>query len=105
MSRIDVNVIIGNVNQHDLFTFFCDINNRCPPDETWLEVGKNFLPLYSIDPNRLGYAKLLAALGVFPSASDARRNGWGDPIPQGWKDLRIGKLKHRICILKNTTGW
>jgi hypothetical protein len=46
------------------------------------------------------FPELLAALGIFRSRSEARKNGWDKDIPDGFLDFRIGKLKKRITILK-----
>jgi len=45
-------------------------------------------------------AHVLFTAGVFPSVSQARNNGWNKPIPSGFTDMRAGKLKTRISILK-----
>ena len=39
---------------------------------------------------------------IFKSVSDARKNGWNKPIPSGWSEYRVGKLKHYVCILNIT---
>lgn len=44
-------------------------------------------------------AHVAVAMGLFPSAGQARKNGWDGPIPEGFtqKD-RIGKMKMRLFI-------
>lgn len=51
-------------------------------------------------PYHWEYPDLLAHIKIFKSKSDARKNGWNKPIPNGFTDFRIGKLKNRITILK-----
>ena len=43
-------------------------------------------------------ANLIVKAGIFPSVTQARKNGWDKPIPLGFTDLRVGKLKTRITI-------
>ena len=38
-------------------------------------------------------AHVMAAAGVFPSASQARKQGFNIPIPEGFTDLKRGKGK------------
>lgn len=45
-------------------------------------------------------AHIMAAAGIFPSVSQARKNGYNRPIPDGFTDLRAGKLRKRITIFK-----
>ena len=45
-------------------------------------------------------AHVLRDAGVFKSVGEARRCGWGKPIPFGFTDLRCGKNKTRITIFK-----
>jgi hypothetical protein len=60
-------------------------------------------------PQKTEFPQLWKSLGVFDSTSEARRNGWNAPIPEGFTDERNGKWpffigsghkKKRICILK-----
>jgi len=44
-------------------------------------------------------ANILTIAGIFPSISQARKNGWNKPIPLGFTDIRVGKMKIRITIL------
>lgn len=37
--------------------------------------------------------------GIFNSRGEAKRNGWLKPIPAGFSEHVIGKLKRRIAIL------
>jgi len=44
-------------------------------------------------------ADVMVQTGIFPSLSQARKNGFGGPIPKGFSDRYVGKLKRRITIL------
>ena len=46
-------------------------------------------------------AHIMVAAGIFTSVSQARKNGWDKPIPKGFTDIRVGKLKTRITILED----
>ena len=59
---------------------------QTPEEVFWLDESKD---LWDI----------LVICGLFPSRSQARKNGRAKEIPSGWTDQRMGKLKHRICIL------
>jgi hypothetical protein len=52
-------------------------------------------------PEEMLWAHLLAALGCFPSVSQARKNGWDQEIPGGWSEITIGKARRLwIYVLK-----
>jgi hypothetical protein len=44
-------------------------------------------------------AHVMANAGVFSSVSQARKNGWNKPIPEGFSQERVGKRKTLITIL------
>ena len=47
------------------------------------------------------FQDIAVAFGIFKSKGQARKNGWGGDIPDGfWNKEKIGKLNHRITILK-----
>ncbi len=48
------------------------------------------------------WVDLLFNLGLFQSKGQVRKasNKWLEPIPDGWTDIVVGKLRTRICILK-----
>jgi hypothetical protein len=83
---MEFNILIGNgVLESDKDLFFGPL---LPDDEfKWFNKQTRF-------------PEVLADLGLFSSRSEARRNGWDKDIPKGFSDIRIGKLKKRICILK-----
>lgn len=55
-----------------------------------------FLPV----TDDMSMAHIMAQAEVFPSVSQARKNGWNKPVPAGFTDIRVGKNKVRITILK-----
>jgi hypothetical protein len=78
-------IFIKNIQSTDLDLFFGPIDN---------EVDK----IIPIADNEI-MANLLSKADVFPSVSQARKNGWDKPIPFGFTDFRTGKKKIRISIL------
>ena len=58
--------------------------------------------VFVIKPEETKWVDLLVEFGVFQSKSQARKASeqWALPIPEGWTDVVVGKLKTRICILK-----
>jgi hypothetical protein len=55
-----------------------------------------FIPL----TDAMTMADVMVAAGIFPSNSQARKNGWNKPVPDGFTDRFVGKYKTRITILK-----
>ena len=60
-----------------------------------LEIGEYF---HRFDKSWL-MAHVMYKAGIFISISQARKNGWDKPIPKGFSEYIIGKLKHKITIL------
>ena len=44
-------------------------------------------------------AHIVHAAGLFPSLSQAKKNGWDKPIPRGYSEHTIGKLRRKIYII------
>lgn len=44
-------------------------------------------------------ADIMVQSGLFPSKSQARKNGWNKPIPSGFSMHTVGKYKVLITIL------
>jgi len=42
---------------------------------------------------------IMCAVGMFPSVSQARKNGWNKPIPDGFSEMTVGKKRIKITIL------
>jgi len=47
----------------------------------------------------VSFAEVLMHFKFFSSKSDARRNGWDKPIPLGYSEHKIGKLRRGLYIL------
>jgi hypothetical protein len=43
-------------------------------------------------------ADVVTIAGIYPSKSRAKKDGWNNPIPMGWSEQEIGKLKTKIYI-------
>ena len=43
-------------------------------------------------------AHIMHKAGIFPSISQARKNGWKKPIPTGFSHFIIGKKKREVFI-------
>lgn len=44
------------------------------------------------------FADIMVKFAIFPSKGQAKKNGWDKPIPPGWSEWVIGKLKHKLWI-------
>ena len=44
-------------------------------------------------------AHLIQKAGLFPSVSQAKKNGWDKPIPKGFSHFVVGKKKFNIYVL------
>ncbi len=44
-------------------------------------------------------AHLMHQAGIFSSVSQARKNGWNKPVPNGFNIFTVGKLKKKVYIL------
>lgn len=86
MKPLEFNILIGKTIESDKELFFGPLSEE---DEFLSFEDQNF-------------GNLLAQLGLFPSAGQAKKNGWNKDIPEGFTDLEVGKLKTRIVILKIT---
>jgi len=70
--------------------------------DTGLQTDADFRVLFDGEPVEIRpvgttLADLLVECGIFPSKSQARKNGYLE-LPTGWTDLTIGKLKNRVCV-------
>ena len=43
-------------------------------------------------------AHIIHKAGIFPSVSQARKNGWNKPIPTGFSHFIIGKKKREVFV-------
>jgi len=71
-----MNFITENTTESDKELFFGPIE----PEDTFI-----------IIENHWNMAHILYEAGIFPSISQARKNGWNKPIPNGFNILTIGK--------------
>ncbi len=44
-------------------------------------------------------ADIVVAAGIFPSKSQAKKNGWDKPIEKGWSQFVLTKRKIKVFIL------
>jgi hypothetical protein len=51
------------------------------------------------------FADLLVRYNIFPSKGQARKAGWDKPIPTGWSEWVVGKLKHHLWIWNPSAEW
>lgn len=77
-----MNFIGTNLQDGDLDLFFGPLEN-----EEFTTIGEKQV-----------MAHLVAAVGVFKSATQARKNGWDKPIPFGFTEIKVGKNKIGITI-------
>ena len=81
------NFISENVGEDDKNLFFGPLSIG---NETFIEIQ-----------HRWCMAHILHNIGMFPSISQARKNGWNKPIPWGFTAITVGKKakKQDIFIL------
>ena len=60
------------------------------------EAEETFIPIQ----NEWNMANIMFTAGIFSSVTQARKNGWNKPIPEGFSDMRVGKTKLRLVIFK-----
>lgn len=89
-SDLETNILIGEISERDKALFLGPIFD--------------FDTFHNVDPE-LKYPHLLKQFGFFKSNGQARKNGWDKDIPEGYSEHTIGKLKKKLYVLKNTTGW
>jgi len=84
MKNNEVNLISNNASEIDKDLFFGPIKSE-----------EEFI-IFDSSINDL--AKLMAIAGLFSSASQARKNGFGKPV-EGFYSMTFGKQKTKIWIL------
>lgn len=75
-----MNFINKNTTDKDRDLFFGPID----PEDTFIEIQDHWI-----------MAHILHAAGIFPSVSQARKNGWNKDIPNGFTILTVGKKAKR----------
>jgi hypothetical protein len=56
---------------------------------------------FIVFPENWTMADIVHAAGIFPSRTQARKNGWDKPIPLGFQDMFLTKRKIRVTILND----
>ena len=49
-------------------------------------------------------AHVMHVSGIFPSITQARKNGWNKPMPDGCSNFTVGKMKKDVWILNKFIG-
>ena len=82
--QMDWNFISKNVSPMDIILFFSpeDINEK-----------------FDLIENNWNMSHIMTKVGIFPSVSQARKNGWNIPIIEGFSEYKVGKKKIQITIL------
>ncbi len=89
--RIDIDFIKSGTDEKDIDLF---LNSNIPElnnvdqDRRFFENSENLL-----------LAHFVAQAGIFPSVTQARKNGWNKEVPKGFSQFVIGKMKSMITIL------
>lgn len=78
------NVLIGPVTEEDRALFFGPLTG----DETFTSL------------NDVSWGPVLKMLGLFPSANQARNNGWGGDVPMGWSEAVFKKARTVVFVLR-----
>ncbi len=73
-----MNFIDKNTTESDKKLFFGDDEDFTIIEEHWI------------------MAHLMSMAGIFPSVSQARKNGWNKPIPEGFNIHTVGKKRKQI---------
>ena len=77
-----MNFIGANTTEEDKKLFFGE-------DEVFTIIEDNWL-----------MAHIMHRAGIFLSVSQAKKNGWNKPIPDGFNEFRVGKARKQIFIFK-----
>jgi hypothetical protein len=81
----ETNILIGgNIEEQDKELFFGPLKEN---------------DKFQVMSNETIWADILVPLGIFSSRGQARKNGWFE-IPNGFTNIKVGKKKHLITILK-----
>ena len=82
-----MNFVHKNISNSDKDLFFGPIKS----EDEFIEIQDHWI-----------MAHVLHAAGIFTSVSQARKNGWNKPIPNGFTILTVGKKarKKDLFILK-----
>jgi hypothetical protein len=75
---------ISKISNKDKELFFGPIE----PDDTFILIEDHWT-----------MANIMHQAGIFKSVSQARKNGWNKPIPEGFNIFTVGKKRKEIFIL------
>jgi len=78
----EMNFIKKGTTQEDMELFFGPIE-----DDTFINIEEHWI-----------MAHIIHEAGLFPSVSQARKNGWNKPIPEGFTMLTVGKKARKTNI-------
>jgi len=78
-----MNFINKNVTDKDKDLFFGPVG----PTDFFIEIKDNWI-----------MAHIIKNAGIFPSTSQAKKNGWDKEIPKGFTELMVGKKAKRKNI-------
>jgi hypothetical protein len=83
-----MNFVANNISDQDKDLFFGPIDF----EDTFIIIEPHWI-----------MAHILHQAGIFPSVSQARKQGWNKPIPEGFTMLTVGKRakKKDLFILKD----
>lgn len=85
MGRVDIDFIKEGTSKKDIDLFLGPVNEN--QEQVFISFENKML------------AHLMKEAGIFPSVSEARRNGWNKPIPSGFSHFVVGKKRSSIAIL------
>jgi len=86
-TQIIKNILIGDVSKADKELFF----GPFPSNEAFERFEDNAMLL-----------DILVNVKIMPSKGECRRNGWHREIKEGYSEVTVGKLKHKLYMLKLT---
>lgn len=75
------------------------IGSPMPKDVQQLFVPEDGEAIIKV-PDSFEWPQLLKHLGIFKSASQARKNGWNKDISEGWSEAVFKKQRKAIFVLK-----
>ena len=84
--RIDVDFVVNGTSEKDINLFLGPIDED--QDTEFFD-----------NDEKLVLAHFMAKAEIFPSVSQARKNGWDKKVPRGFSQFIVGKKKSMITIL------
>lgn len=88
----DKELIDNNPLELDVFFTAADVSFTDIKSETWFEFEGD-----------LTFQDVAVSVGLFPSRTQAGKNGWSGLVPPGWTERRLPPRKGLwVCILKGS---